>query len=74
MRKKRKKLCVDIIGPYVIWKKEQKENLNIKSFTMIDPVTGWFEIKNITIGEILLETTSLSRYPTRIKITYDQGK
>ena len=38
----RKKLCVDIIGPYFIRRKGQKLNLNLKAVTMIDPVTGWF--------------------------------
>ena len=44
MRKYDKKICVDIIGPYVIIRKGQKENLNLKNVTMIDPGTGWFEI------------------------------
>ena len=35
------KLCVDLIGPQVIRIKVQKENLNLKAVTMIDPVTGW---------------------------------
>ena len=38
------KLCVDLIFPYVIIRKGQRENLNLKSVTMIDPVTGWFKI------------------------------
>ena len=37
-------LCVDLIGPYIKIRKGKKENLHIKSFTMIDPLTGWFEI------------------------------
>ena len=46
---------------------------------MIVPVTGWFEIvryddkRAITISN-LVKTTWLSRYPTPIEITYDQGK
>ena len=39
----RNKLCVYIIGPYVIERKGKKETLNIKAITMITTVTGWFE-------------------------------
>ena len=38
------KLCVDLIGTYAIRTKGSKENLHLKSVTMIDPVTGCFEI------------------------------
>ena len=34
------KICVDIIGTYVIQQKGKKENLHLKSVTTIDPVTG----------------------------------
>ena len=37
------KLCVDLIGPYKI-RRNGKEPLILKSVTMIDPVTGWFEV------------------------------
>ena len=37
------KLCVDLIGPYRILRKG-KEPLILKSVTMIEPVTGWFEV------------------------------
>ena len=37
------KLCVDLIGPYKICRK-RKEPLISKAVTMIDTVTGWFEI------------------------------
>ena len=40
----RNKICVDIIGPYVLRRKFKKENLHLKSATIIDPVTEWFEI------------------------------
>ena len=36
------KTCVDIIGTYVLREKGNKENLNLKSITVIDPITGWF--------------------------------
>ena len=56
------KLCVDLIVPYILLQKGKRENLNIKSVTMIDPVTGWFEVvqyddkRGITIAN-LVETT-----------------
>ena len=46
---------------------------------MIDPITRWFEVVlyddkiAITIAD-LVETKWLSRYPTPIEITNDQGK
>ena len=33
------KLCVYLIGPYAIRRNVQKENLNLRYVTMIDPVT-----------------------------------
>ena len=38
------KIYVYLIGPYVTMRKGKKENLHLKSVTMIDPVTGWFEV------------------------------
>ena len=37
------KICIDLIGPYTIQRKGQKD-LICKCVTMIDPATGWFEI------------------------------
>ena len=37
------KMCCDLIGPYTIRRKGQKDLL-CKCVTMIDPATGWFEI------------------------------
>ena len=37
------KLCIKLIGPYKICNKI-KDHLILKSVTMIDPVTGWFEV------------------------------
>ena len=34
------KICVDLIGTYIIRRKGGKYNLNLKSITMIDPVIG----------------------------------
>ena len=43
------KICVDIIGPFVISRKTQKDNLNLKYFIMIEPVTGRFKITQYDI-------------------------
>ena len=37
------RLCVDLIGPYIIERKNQ-EDLLLKAVTMIDPATGWLKI------------------------------
>ena len=64
---------------YLIQRKKQKENLNIKAVTMIDPVIEWSEVTQYNdkrAMEIanLVEITWLSRYPRPMGITYDQGK
>ena len=57
----------------------KKDNLQLTAVTMINPVTGWFEIaqykdkRAISIAN-LVETTWLSRYHIPIKIMYDQGR
>ena len=57
---------------------KRDRSYNIKSVTMIDPVTGWFEItqyngkKAMTITN-LLETMWLVLYPRPVKITFDRG-
>ena len=72
------KLCVDLIGPYTI-KRRGKRNLTLWCVTMIDPATGWFEMKEIpnkeafTIASIV-EQTWLTRYPWPTEITFDRGK
>ena len=35
-------LCVDLIGTQFIRRKGERENLHLKSVTMVDTVTGWF--------------------------------
>ena len=72
------KLCVNIIGRYVVWIKLNKDNLNLKAVTIIDHVSGWFEItqyydkRDISIAN-LVGTAWLTRYPSPMEITYDQG-
>ena len=83
------KLCVDLIGPYTIKtkknknkkkasKNEENDKLQLWCLTMIDPATGWFEMREIknkypyTIAN-LVEQTWLTRYPWPSQITYDKG-
>ena len=41
-------LCIDLIGPYTINRKNKKKQpLTLWALTMIDPATGWFEIREI---------------------------
>ena len=71
-------VCVDLIGPYTMRRVDGKNVLTLWALTIIDPATGWFEMKTIkekSAIEIanLLEIVWLSRYPWPIKIIYDQG-
>jgi hypothetical protein len=70
-------LCVDLIGPYTI-KRRGKKNLTLWCVTMIDPATGWFEMKEIPNKEAftiasLIEQTWLSRYPWPTQVILDRG-
>ena len=55
-----------------------KDSIILKSVTMINPITGWFEVtqyidnKAMTISN-LVETMWLVSYTCPVKITYDQG-
>ena len=64
-------LLVDLIGPYKVRTDSHDNSLIIKSWTMIDPTTRWFEIiqykgKQAGTIENLLEQTWLCRYRTII--------
>lgn len=70
-------LCVDTIGPYRIRRKGKKE-LIFKALTMIDPATGWFEMREVKNKQadtmaVELEHAWLTRYPWPEFITYDAG-
>ena len=72
------KICVDLIGTYIIQRKLKKEHLNLKAVTMIDPVTGWLKTaqnddKHTILITNLVETTWLDRYHRPMEISYDQG-
>jgi len=71
------KLCIDLIGPYKINRKGKKP-LICRCVTMIDPATGWFEIKeyndkrSITVANIV-EQEWFCRYPWPTQVTIDRG-
>ena len=67
-------MCISY-SPLKILRK-RKEPLILKAVTIIDPITGWFEVtqysdkKAMTIAN-LVETMWLDRYPWPVEITYD---
>ena len=72
---------MDLIGPYKM-KIVDKENftyiLTLWAVTMIDPATGWFELKQIKDKEPgseanVVEQTWLTRYPWPAVIVFDNG-
>ena len=71
-------LCVDLIGPYKFIQKNKKP-IKLWAVTMIDPATGWFEIKEIKTktADVVaneVELTWLTRYPWPEKVIMDRGK
>ena len=70
-------LCVDLIGPYLI-RRKGKPPLRLMAVTMIDPATGWFEIRETKTksSDVIanhVEIAWLTRYPWPVYITYDHG-
>jgi transposase InsO family protein len=72
------KLCVNLISPYKIRRKGNKDLICRCCVTMIDPATGWFEIhqyddkQSITVANII-EQEWFSRYPWPTQVTFNQG-
>ena len=71
-------VCVDLVGPYTMRKNGTQPTLVFWALTMIDPATGWFEMKTIenkTADNVanIVENLWLSRYPWPQMIIYDQG-
>ena len=72
------KLCVDLIGPYTMERKGKSRPLILWCVTMIDPATGWFEMREITNKQAItvaniVEQAWLTRYPWPVELTYDKG-
>jgi transposase InsO family protein len=72
-------LCIDLIGPYTINRKnKRKKPLTLWALTMIDPATGWFEMREIKTKSAdnianVLEVAWLARYPWPSKVIFDRG-
>ena len=72
-------LYVDLIGPYKFNQPGKRKPIELWACTMIDPATGWFEIKEIKTKRAdvianIVETTWLTRYPWPTQIVLDRGK
>jgi hypothetical protein len=73
------KVCIDLIGPYTVGDEKKKDDVTVlHALTMIDPVTGWFEIAEIPAKSAdvvinVLEQTWLSRYPYPSEVVMDRG-
>ena len=71
-------LCIDLVGPYTIGTSKKNE-VTLHCLTMIDPVTGWFEIAEIPSKSAddvanVLEQTWFTRYPWPTMVVLDRGK
>ena len=68
-----------MVGPYTITNKQTKKTLTLWAVTMIDPATGWFEMKTVnekdamTVANVV-EQVWLTRYPWPEIVTYDKGR
>ena len=72
------RLCVDLIGHYNILPRKGLKDLKLHAVTMIDPATGWFEMRQISSKHAYVvanevELAWLTRYPRPSIITYDRG-
>ena len=70
---------VDLIGPYSVKVKGAKnKTVQLRAMTMIDPATGWFEVKEIDDAtsetvQAAFDDTWLSRYPKPQILGFDNG-
>jgi hypothetical protein len=67
-----------MIGPYTIKDNKNDTTVQFQCVTMIDPATGWFELKLVKEKDAMevanaVETTWLTRYPWPQEIVYDRG-
>jgi hypothetical protein len=73
------RVCIDLVGPYTIGDDKRKDNVTtLHCLTMIDPVTGWFEIAQIPAktADVVInvfETSWLTRYPFPADVVMDRG-
>ena len=67
---------VDMIGPFAV--KTPTQKLELRAFTMIDPTTGWFEVKDISepsaeACQNVFDDVWIARYPRPQYIGFDNG-
>ena len=71
-------LCVDLMGPHSFIHHPTKDKIKLWAVTMIDPVTGWFEMieikdKNAHTVANAVETTWLTHHPWATQMIFDRG-
>lgn len=71
-----KRVNLDMVGPWTV--KTPTKTHELRALTMIDPATGWFEIKDVvsaTAGEIQVafDDVWLARYPRPQYLGFDNG-
>jgi transposase InsO family protein len=71
------RVCVDLVGPYTV-RTMTNQKQTLMALTMIDPATGWFEVKAITqkTAESIMDHFNnewLTRYPRPQEIVFDNG-
>ena len=71
-----KRVNVDLVGPYTV--KTKKGRFTLNALTMIDPVTGWFEIaplakRNAYEVQKAFDSYWLARYPRPKEVGMDNG-
>jgi len=72
------KVCIDLIGPYTIGSAKKSYEITLHCLTMIDPITGWFEIaeipaKSADVVTDIFERTWLVSYPRPALVNMDRG-
>ena len=71
---------VDLIGPYdVKLKGTRNKKIQLRAMTMIDPATGWFEVKEIDAPtaeccQKAMDDAWFNRYPRPEYIGFDNGR
>ena len=71
-----KRVNIDLIGPLTV--KTPSGSYKLNALTMIDPATGWFEVKEVAAREAhvvakAFDEAWLSRYPRPKYIGFDNG-
>jgi hypothetical protein len=71
-----KHVDIDMIGPYEV--KAANGNFTLRALTIVDPATGWFEVKDVpnytaNSMQAAFDEVWLSRYPQPEKIGFNGG-